>query len=157
MHSIQIEASESSPRLVLWIPASAGMTIMQFSQAANFPRARVPSFRARAARPGIQVERSESSPRLVLWIPASAGMTGVWFPWVSDLTSKKVSVIPGKRSATRNPGRALGVVTKVGSLDSRLRGNDRSVVSSSLNIAAIKTHGWRLETAPIQRKPACAG
>jgi len=62
---------------------------------------------------------SKLLPRLVLWIPAAAGMTGVRFPWVSDLTPKKVTVIPGKRSATRNPGRGFGVVTEVGSLTLR--------------------------------------
>jgi len=46
-------------------------------------------------------------------------------------------VILGKHSATRNPGRGLGFLARVNALDSRLRGNDGSVVSSGLNITAI--------------------
>jgi len=44
------------PRLTLWIPAYAGMTIMGVLSATDSLRKRVPSFRARAAPPGIQAE-----------------------------------------------------------------------------------------------------
>jgi len=39
---------------------------------------------------------------------------------------------------TPNPDRALRAVAEVGSLDSRLRGNDGSTLSSGLNIITLK-------------------
>jgi len=55
-----------------------------------------------------------------------------------NIITLKMTVIPGKRSATRNPDRAFRAVVEVGSLDSRLRGNDGSTLSSGLNIITIK-------------------
>jgi len=46
------------------------------------------------------------------------------------LPRKRYPVIPGKRSATRNPGRGLGAEARVNALDSRLRGNDDNAVFS---------------------------
>jgi len=55
-----------------------------------------------------------------------------------NITAIRITVIPGKRSATRNPGRGLGFLARVNALDSCLRRNDGSVVSSGLNITAIR-------------------
>jgi len=55
-----------------------------------------------------------------------------------NIIAIRTPVIPGKRSATRNLGRALCFLAKVNALDSHHRGNDGITVLSGFNIIAIR-------------------
>jgi len=54
------------------------------------------------------------------------GNDGSVIPMTAKPTLKSMTVIPGKRSATRNPGRGLCFPAEVDALDSCLRRNDGS-------------------------------